>query len=69
MSLYEIICWVRKHGEIQAESRLRIRTLPLTVREGISFDQIGPSTKGSPQLIDAMLREASLIVGESCPTH
>ena len=66
-SLYDIICWVRDQGEIQAESRLRIRTLPLTVREGIAFAQIGPSTQGSPQLLNAMVREATQVIGKAYP--
>ena len=67
-SLYKIVCWVRDHGEIEAESRLRIRTLPLTVREGIAFAQIGPSTQCSPQLMNAMLKEAAQVIGKSYPS-
>ena len=66
-TLYEIIRWVRQEGEIQAESRLRMRTLPFTAREGLAFSSIGPSTEASRELLVAMRREASAIVGKPCP--
>lgn len=68
ISIYDIVRWVRDHGEVQAESRLRIRTLPFTVREGIAFAQIGPKTQASRNLVSAMLREAAAIIGRPYST-
>ena len=66
-TLFAIVTWVRENGEVHSESRLRIRTLPLTMREGIPFTNIGPATNASPALIKAMLKEAALVVGKPFP--
>ena len=65
--LYDIIKWVRQEGEVQAENRLRMRTLPFTTREGLAFSSINASTNASEELVVAMRKEASAVVGRPCP--
>ncbi|SES28323.1 hypothetical protein [Rhizobium sp. NFR03] len=66
-ALYDIITWTRENGEVMAESRLRMRTLPFTAREGLAFASIGPSTHASEELVVVMRKEASAVVGMPCP--
>ena len=66
-SLFKIVDWVEKNGEVQSVARLRAKLLPLTCKEGLIFHQIGPDTNCSNQYLDACRSAATEIVGNKCP--
>lgn len=66
-SLHDIVAWVRSNGAPGAVDRLRLRILPLTMRERLWWDDITPETVCSAQTLLEVKREASAIVGKPCP--
>lgn len=65
--LHRILEWARKEGDVAAMSRLRVILLPLTVRERIVLERVGPSTTCSSEYLAAARRAASQAVGKECP--
>lgn len=65
--LYSVIEWARKHGDVSTVSRLRMRVLPLTIKEHIIFDKVDANTSCSSQYLDAVRQAASELVGKEYP--
>ncbi len=63
----DIVEWVREHGEVLAISRLSVRTMDAALKERVSIRAIDADTLCSPQFLDVLRREASVVVGRPCP--
>ena len=64
---YDIIQWVRQHGEVMAVSRLSVRMVEATLKERLPIRTIDASTPCSRDFLDALRREAGVVVGKPCP--
>lgn len=64
--LHKILQWVEANGEVRALSRLRIKLMPLTMKEKICLDDVGPTTEVSSAYLDAARAAAEEIVGVPC---
>ena len=66
-NLYEVLQWVKSNGEPMALVRMRLKLLPLTVREGIVLEEVSASTPCSAAYLSATRAIASEVVGSPCP--
>ncbi len=66
-NLFEILEWVRANGDPTALLRIRIKLLPLSVKEGIIFDKVEPTTRCSDLYMKATRSAATEVVGRECP--
>lgn len=64
---HDIIEWVRQHGEVMAISRLSVRMMEATLKEKLSIRNIDASTTCSQDFLDALRKEAGVVVGKPCP--
>jgi hypothetical protein len=67
LSLYEILQWAAANGEVNVVARIRLKILPLTVKEGIVLDRVKPETTVSPEYLQAVRDVVSQVVGRPCP--
>lgn len=65
--LHQIVEWVKKEGEAHALSRVRLKVLGVTLKEGIALAQVQPSTSCSEECLKAIRAAASDVVGAPCP--
>lgn len=65
--LFDVLSWVRQQGDPSAYIRLRLKLLPLSVREGLVLDEVQPMTSCSPDYLETARRMASEIVGRPFP--
>ncbi|HHO53869.1 MAG TPA: hypothetical protein ENK18_24105 [Deltaproteobacteria bacterium] len=65
--LYQILDWARAEGGPDALSRIRIRTLPYALLEGINVTSVEINSTCSLELLDRIRRAASATVGQPCP--
>jgi hypothetical protein len=65
--LYQILEWSKEHGEVKSVDRIRVKVLTLTIKEKLYLGQVGPDTECSPELLAAIRRVASEVVGKRCP--
>jgi hypothetical protein len=65
--LFEVLRWVRQQGDPSAYIRLRLKLLPLSVREGLVLDEVEPLTACSPDYLDTARKVAGEIVGRPYP--
>ncbi len=65
--LFDVLEWVRASGGADALLRLRLKVLPLSVREGIILDRVDATTKCSDAYLAAARKAASEVVGKVCP--
>lgn len=61
--LHRILQWTAAHGEVQALSRLRIKLMPLSIKERIVMDDVDPQTVVSAEYLAAARKAAEEIVG------
>lgn len=65
--LFRVLEWARANGDVTTVSRVRVMLLPMTVKERIVLDRVGPTTSCSTQYLDAVLRAVNDVVGRECP--
>jgi hypothetical protein len=65
--LYEILQWAAANGEANVVARIRLKVLPLTVKEGILLDKVKPETEVSEPYLRAVRDAVSQVVGKPCP--
>ena len=66
-SIYQVVDWVRTNGDIHAISRLRLKVLATTLKEGVALGDVTPETKCSRECLDRVRQAASEVVGKPCP--
>ncbi|MCP5109581.1 MAG: hypothetical protein GY953_01970 [bacterium] len=64
---YQILEWAEGKGEVKAVDRIRLMTMADAIREGVNLAKATPETEASDNLISAIRKAASEVVGESCP--
>jgi len=67
MTLYKLKEWVESNGPVGSLGRLRLKLLPLSIAENISWGQLTPETTSSHEYLAAARKAASEVVGEECP--
>ncbi len=65
--LYRIMQWATSNGEVKAVSRIRMKMLPISVKEHVNLGAVDASTQCSPEFLAAFRKTASDIVGKNCP--
>ncbi|HHO54180.1 MAG TPA: hypothetical protein ENK18_25745 [Deltaproteobacteria bacterium] len=66
-ALYQILAWAHREGNVKAVARIRLRTLPYAVVEGLNVKNLQPTMKCSPALLQRIRTAASTVVGRTCP--
>ena len=64
---FDIVQWLRSNGEVLALGRLDVRMMEASSKEKLSVRAIDRTTLCSPEFLDALRREASIVVGKPCP--
>jgi hypothetical protein len=67
LRLYDILQWATANGEVNVVARIRLKILPLTVKEGIVLDRVKPETVVSESYLKAVREVVSEVVGKPCP--
>lgn len=65
--LYQILEWAKENGEVKIVDRIRIKVLPITIRENIYLNAIQPDTECSEECIEAVRDAVVAVIGKSCP--
>lgn len=65
--LYRIMEWARVNGDVSTLGRLRMKLLPLTVKERIVLDRVTATTPCSTEYLRAVRSAVTEIVGKECP--
>ncbi len=65
--LYDILEWVKSNGEVKAMDRLRVKVLPVTMKEGLVLTDVTYDTTCSPETLRVIRDAATEIVGKECP--
>ncbi len=65
--LFDVFQWLEGHGEVRALTRLRIKTMPHAIAEGVCFDDVTAETVVSDEFLEVIIKIATEIVGEPCP--
>ena len=66
-SIFGVLEWAKREGEVKAIARIRMRVLGDSVKEGVRLGDVKPDTRCSPQLLNKIRVAASEIVGKPCP--
>lgn len=66
-SLYDILEWAKKNGEVKVLDRIRVHVLPVTMQEKIRINEVTPTTTCSSACLEAVRKAASNVVGKPCP--
>lgn len=65
--LFRVLEWAKENGDVSTVSRVRVMVLPLSVKERIVLDRVGPATACSHEYLDAVRRAVRNVVGRECP--
>lgn len=65
-TVYDVVKWVEKNGEVKAVDRLRVSMLPDLLGEGIVLGDVQPTTACSAALLKKISDRAATIVGRPC---
>lgn len=66
-TLFRMLEWARRNGDVTTLKRIRVIVLPLTVRERIILDKVTPETAVSREYLSAVRAAISETVGRECP--
>lgn len=66
-SLFDVLQWAQKQGEVKAVDRIRVMVLPVTLKEKIQLANVKPTTICSSECLAAVRQAAALVVGKPCP--
>jgi hypothetical protein len=65
--LFRVLEWAKDNGDVTTMSRVRVMVLPMTVKERIVLDRVGPATTCSTEYLEAVRRAVNNVVGKECP--
>ncbi len=66
-TLFKIVSWVKTNGEVESFSRFRLRVMPACIENKIWFSKVTAMTKAPPKMLSTLRKEASLVIGKTCP--
>ncbi len=65
--LYKVLNWMQANGDVGDVDRLRVKVLPLTLKEKIFLAKVTQQTECSSDLLGTIRDAASELVGQPCP--
>ena len=65
--LFQIVEWVKTHGEVRALDRIRLKVLSASIDEKIVLSKVGRETTCSDTYLALLRKVATEVVGRPCP--